>query len=162
MAGEPLAYFLTWTTYGTWLPGDTRGWVDRDEAEIQPANPRLEASAKSRMQEPPFRLMAAERQIVEETIRAHCKIRGWELLAVSCRSNHVHVVVAANRKPDEVMNQFKSWCTRKLKEANPHSNRVHRWTRDGSTRYLNRQGEVDAAVLYVREGQDKAHLRKRK
>src|SRR5262249_3307643 len=22
-----LAYFLTWTTYGTWLPGDARGWV---------------------------------------------------------------------------------------------------------------------------------------
>ena len=26
---EPLAYFLTWTTYGTWLPGDERGWVKR-------------------------------------------------------------------------------------------------------------------------------------
>jgi hypothetical protein len=24
---EPLAYYLTWTTYGTWLPGDERGWV---------------------------------------------------------------------------------------------------------------------------------------
>jgi len=24
---DPLAYFLTWTTYGTWLPGDERGWV---------------------------------------------------------------------------------------------------------------------------------------
>jgi hypothetical protein len=22
---DPLAYFLTWTTYGTWLPGDERG-----------------------------------------------------------------------------------------------------------------------------------------
>ena len=25
---EPLAYFLTWPTYGTWLPGDERGWVE--------------------------------------------------------------------------------------------------------------------------------------
>ena len=24
---EPLAFFLTWPTYGTWLPGDERGWV---------------------------------------------------------------------------------------------------------------------------------------
>jgi hypothetical protein len=24
---EPLAYFLTWTAYGSWLPGDERGWV---------------------------------------------------------------------------------------------------------------------------------------
>src|SRR3990172_10721 len=24
---EPIAYFLTWTSYGTWLSGDPRGWV---------------------------------------------------------------------------------------------------------------------------------------
>jgi hypothetical protein len=24
---DPLAYFLTWATYGTWLPGDERGWI---------------------------------------------------------------------------------------------------------------------------------------
>ena len=26
---EPLAYLLTWTTYGTWLPGDDRGWTEK-------------------------------------------------------------------------------------------------------------------------------------
>ena len=25
---DPLAYFITWATYGTWLPGDERGWVE--------------------------------------------------------------------------------------------------------------------------------------
>src|SRR5438309_2044603 len=24
---QPLAYHLIWTTYGTWLPGDARGWI---------------------------------------------------------------------------------------------------------------------------------------
>jgi hypothetical protein len=24
----PIAFFLTWSTYGTWLPGDDRGWVE--------------------------------------------------------------------------------------------------------------------------------------
>ncbi len=28
MNDEPLGYFLTWVTYGTWLPGDERGWVE--------------------------------------------------------------------------------------------------------------------------------------
>jgi hypothetical protein len=27
-AADPLAYFLAWSTYGTWLPGDERGWVE--------------------------------------------------------------------------------------------------------------------------------------
>ena len=26
---DPLALFLTWTTYGLWLPGDERGWVEK-------------------------------------------------------------------------------------------------------------------------------------
>jgi hypothetical protein len=25
---DPIGYFLTWVTYGTWLPGDPRGWVE--------------------------------------------------------------------------------------------------------------------------------------
>ncbi len=29
---EPLAYFLTWPTYGTWLPGDERGGFNMDAA----------------------------------------------------------------------------------------------------------------------------------
>ena len=24
---DPIGYFLTWSTYGTWLPGDATGWV---------------------------------------------------------------------------------------------------------------------------------------
>ena len=25
---DPLAFFLTWSTYGSWLPGDARGWTE--------------------------------------------------------------------------------------------------------------------------------------
>ncbi len=25
---DPIGYFLTWVTYGTRLPGDSRGWVE--------------------------------------------------------------------------------------------------------------------------------------
>ena len=31
----PLAYLITWTTYGTWLPGDQRGWVEDGTFGIQ-------------------------------------------------------------------------------------------------------------------------------
>ena len=32
-ADEPIAYFITWTTYGTWLPGDERGWSRKGDGE---------------------------------------------------------------------------------------------------------------------------------
>lgn len=35
---DPLTYFITWTTYGTWLPGDVRGWR---KTNAGPQLPRL-------------------------------------------------------------------------------------------------------------------------
>ena len=34
---DPLAFFLTWTAYGSWLPGDGRGWA------LHPAMTELKA-----------------------------------------------------------------------------------------------------------------------
>ena len=112
---EPLAYFLTWPTYGTWLPGDERGWVEREHGWRLP-DPVKELDAMARMSEDACRLNSDERQIVEDTIAAHCRIRNWALHAVSCRSNHLHLVVSAVDHPDAVRDQLKAWCTRKLKE----------------------------------------------
>jgi hypothetical protein len=36
MYSDPLAYFITWTCYGTWLPGDDRGWTKWHKGEIIP------------------------------------------------------------------------------------------------------------------------------
>ena len=55
--GEPLAYFLTWTTYGTWLPGDERGWVAKP-GEMRITGPRIGQHAMSRLTEPPLVLDA--------------------------------------------------------------------------------------------------------
>jgi REP element-mobilizing transposase RayT len=69
------------------------------------------------MSESAVTLDQEQRQLVECTILEHCRIRGWQCHAMNCRSNHVHVVVTApGREPDDVMNQFKAWCTRRLKE----------------------------------------------
>lgn len=93
---EPLAFFLTWTTYGTWLPGDDRGWNRKHEGKIQKCNPELEAAARLKMTEPEFHLNKMHRDIVKETIEKHCKIRGWHLHIANPRSNHVHVVVTTH------------------------------------------------------------------
>ena len=143
---EPLAYFLTWPTYGTWLPGDDRGWVQyRRGSQLPDPVKKLEAAA--RMTDGACRLTDDERRIVHATIAAHCRIRNWTLHAVNCRSNHVHVVVTAVEHPDKVRDQFKAWCTRRLKalqqrriaaglqQSVPVRNRW--WAARGSRRYLN-------------------------
>jgi hypothetical protein len=109
---DPLAYFLTWTTYGTWLPGDERGWVKRGEG-FQLPDPIRRSDAEARMTEDACSLDNEQRKLVETTIADHCRIRGWYLHTVNCRTNHVHVVVTASRDPDEVREQFKAWCNQK-------------------------------------------------
>jgi hypothetical protein len=47
--GSPLAYFLIWTTYGTWLPGDERGWNRKGEREILPPNALFVEMAQSQL-----------------------------------------------------------------------------------------------------------------
>ena len=151
---DPLAYFLTWTTYGTWLTGDERGWYRDGVPEVQEPNPLLEEMARSRMKEAEFILSDAQRRIVEATIRRHCEVRGWMLHAVNARTNHVHVVVtAAGYRPETVRDQFKAWCTRRLKVVEPARTRY--WTEGGSCRWINLEADLEAAVLYTAEAQDR-------
>jgi REP element-mobilizing transposase RayT len=151
-------YFLTCTTYGTWLPGDDRHWVDRKESgpnvPYRERDPERRERAGALLKSAPVILTSAERQIVAATIREVCTHKGWRLLAVNCRTNHVHVVVRApDVSPEFVMNAFKSWASRRLNEATDRADRPRRWTRHGSTRWLDTEGSVHAAIRYVEEGQ---------
>ncbi len=157
--GEPLAYFLTWTTYGSWLPGDERGWVAKP-GQLQVPDATRQEAAQRRMTESALTLDPEQRRIVEDTIAKHCRIRGWYLHAVNCRTQHVHVVVTApKRHPKVVMDQFKAWCTRHLKDLERARNvaaesiRQNWWTQGGSKRWLNNEKSLREAIQYVIEGQ---------
>jgi hypothetical protein len=118
-----LAYFLTWHTYGTWLHGDERGSVD--EAHNTPGTPFIEpdtlrvADAQRRMVQEPFVLPPAMREIVERAIRDHAEHRAWKVLAFNVRSNHVHLGLGdfGAYLPEQIMQQCKSWGTRRLISA---------------------------------------------
>ena len=82
-------YFITWTTYGTWLPGDARGWRKRRRGPQLP-QPLLEQWCRKQMKGDAVLLESQDRETVEDACRQHCHVRGWHLLAVSARTNHVH------------------------------------------------------------------------
>ena len=155
---DPLAFFMTWSNYGTWLPGDERGWIEYHHGWKFP-DPARKLEAEARMSEDACLLDAVERALVEKTIEEHCRRRGWELYAVNCRSNHLHVVVAAHAKPDMMRAQFKARCTRRLKELAARRGAAHVrdnwWAERGSRRYLNDEASLADATAYVKDGQDR-------
>jgi REP element-mobilizing transposase RayT len=157
---EPLAYFLTWTTYGTWLPGDERGWTEYGRGWQVP-DPVRKLQAEARMTEDACLLDHEQRQVVEMQIAETCRFRGWKMHAVNCRLNHVHAVVTTDLPLKIVRNQLKAWCTRRLKELEKmrHKDAIREnwWTERGSQRFINDGDCLDAAILYVRDGQDQPH-----
>lgn len=153
----PLAYFITFTTYGTWLHGRAPGSVDREHnvpgTPFLPPDDETERKIRSTMRQPPYVLDEGRRRVVLRTIREVAAHRRWVLWAVHVRSNHVHIVITAECKPEKVMADLKAWCSRRLRESFQESADRDRWTQHGSTRYLNDETAVDAKVKYVIEEQ---------
>src|SRR6266852_3555939 len=98
----PLAYLISFRSYGTWLHGDERGSIDRFHNRYK--SPYLLPNDRWRKYNAQ-RLKAKQRRSVETAIRETCAIRNWYLHAVSVRTNHVHSVVSAGpKKPGLILN----------------------------------------------------------
>ncbi|HEX2836844.1 MAG TPA: hypothetical protein VHN77_01820 [Phycisphaerales bacterium] len=158
MRDKPLAFFLTWSCYGCWLPGDDRGYVDREHNQygrprLEP-RPRLAEFVLKNLADPPFALSNRAREMVAQAIRDHCLRRDWFLFAQNVRTTHVHVVVEArDHGPEVVLDQFKAWATRRLREAGV-LNPAHRaWTRHGSTIYVFDEATLKSKIDYVLNAQ---------
>ena len=157
MRTDPLGYLITFHTYGTWLHGDRRGSVDRHHntyaTDLVRPNESLRSVEQSELKPGAITLGPAQRSIVAEAIEAVVQHRGWTLHAISVRSNHVHLVVAADVTPERVLNTMKSWATRRLRDEGLIGSHEKTWTRNGSTRYLWKPQDILCACQYVAEGQ---------
>ena len=150
---DPIAFFLTWVTYGKWLPGDARGWVEYRHGWQLPSRD-LEADCESRMSDDAVRLASDQRSAVERQIAETCQHRGWHLHAVNCRSNHIHAVVSAGETPPKKIRiDLKAYATRCLKSFD--GERENWWAERGSIRWIYNDDDLEAAVIYVVDGQDR-------
>ncbi|MCH8804803.1 MAG: transposase [Planctomycetes bacterium] len=157
---DPLAFLLTFRTYGTWLHGDDRGAVDLEHNT--PGTPLLRPDAAREQRE--RRAMKAEPMILNERLRSvvdaaiidECAYRKWNLLERAVRSNHVHIAVAfAGLRPERMLQKITARATRWLRERGlVHTGQPVWADRPGSRRYLWSAKQVNAAIDYVREGQD--------
>ena len=150
---SPLGYLITFRCYGTWLHGDERGSVDRHHQVY--GTPGLQPSAlrgqhdRDLLKQPPVRLNSQQRSVVEATIRETCTIRRWQLWSVKVRTNHIHAVVTANKKPDAVLSALKANATRAMRETGLWTTDLSPWEFRGSKKYLWSESELTDAVAYV-------------
>src|SRR5688572_3374070 len=101
------------------------------------------------MLQDPYVLDHKARPVVLAVIQRHCANRGWNLLAAHVRSNHVHIIVEAETRPEKIMNEFKGYASRQLNQIENGGSNRKRWARHGSTRWLWKDEEVRRAIEYV-------------
>ena len=153
----PVGYLITFRCYGTWLHGDERGSVDRHHRAY--GTPGLPASELRRqhdrdlLKQPPVALNSSQRPIVESAIRETCTIRRWQLWTVNVRTNHVHAVVTAQKKPEAILSAFKANATRAMRDTGCWASELSPWEFRGSKKYLWSEKQLADAITYVETGQ---------
>lgn len=166
--GERRTWFLTWATYGSWLPGDHRGFTgairdgagrkmttrDLDAASHLP-NPNLHASARAAQRGETIAFARRHAEVVSIDIRRSCDYRGWHLSASAVMPFHVHgvVTVCGDPDPEAMIRDLKSYASRALNRAfgRPPASW---WARGASKRVLRSEQELMSVVRYVRDQPD--------
>jgi REP element-mobilizing transposase RayT len=157
-------WLLTSTTYGTWLPGDRRGFVSKitnvtggrvihnvPGTSYDADMPRLEAAAKSALKCPPMRLQLEHAEAIRDQFLETASVRGWRLVALAIMSNHFHVVIGAAEeiKPERLLGDLKSYGSRILSRRWGKPASETWWPASGSKRHLIDEASILAAVRYV-------------
>jgi len=150
----PIAYLLTFRTYGTWLHGDQRTSIrrtreTRTQRKLIFPNVPLEEKMREEMEQEPFLMTLEQRKVVKAAIEEVSTVRQYKLLAIDVRSNHVHSVVGVQAKPERIADALKAYSTRRLRENGLINPTTRVWSRGRSRRYLWKPGHVNAAIDYV-------------
>jgi REP element-mobilizing transposase RayT len=159
-------WFLTSTTYGTWLPGDERGSVTtvldgpgpRKRHNIpgtacDEGMPGLHASAHAALKDRPVYLSREQAEALLAQFQETAEHRGWLLLAVAIMANHFHILIGVrgDPEPDAILGNFKSYGSRALNRrwGKPASGTW--WTEGGSKRKKVGEPAVRDGIQYIRE-----------
>ncbi|HEY3458380.1 MAG TPA: transposase [Bryobacteraceae bacterium] len=101
------------------------------------------------MDQPPYELDARRRGVVLAGLRERSQQQHWILLAAHVRTNHVHLVIDGEARPERIMNDLKAYASRYLNQTGRDRPARRRWARHGSTQWLWKPEHVSATICYV-------------
>ena len=138
-----LAVMVTCTTYGSWLRGDRRGWVE--DGGVLPPNPVVEAFDHTRMKHDRFQFSEDECFSVGTMIGQSLTERlSLSLLAMTVQSWHLHLIyVATGHSVEKVVKTLKDAVRWGLRPGRPV------WTEGYDKRFCLDEDSVEARVRYV-------------
>jgi hypothetical protein len=95
---------LTWPTYGTWLPGPGRGWVDPGAVQTDDTLPEPDATLsshrRSSLKWPAVTLDNDQQRLILDDIARVGALRGFVPRLAVAAPDHVHLMLAADERAD--------------------------------------------------------------
>jgi len=158
----PFAIHITWTCYGTWLPGDERGHVSSTllptggfvPKENTPGtayaagDPYTKQRARFLQKDPTVWLNTEQALVAAGALVQAARKRNWRILRGALMSNHVHLLVMDC--PDDGPAVRRTLKGNSQAALSASTGQRHRWwTAGGSDRYKHDGSAIDAAVDYI-------------
>ena len=140
-----IGYMVTFTTYGTWLQGDKRGYVK--DGQTLKGNVQLLNANKEAMQQAAVRLNQRQKGIVKQAILNEAKELKQQLFAVLVWSSHVHIVAEnIDETVGKVTGRYKASAIKALRKAG-FEGKI--WTKGYNKRFCFNEEELRARIEYV-------------
>ena len=142
---KTVGYMLTWTTYGSWLQGDERGYVK--DGRILHGDKELVALCEKFQKEHTVKLTHNEKDIVRLAILNEAERIGQTVEALAVCSNHIHLVSRYFPEPiGRTVSRFKNVAAAALR-SDGRAGRV--WTRGFDKRFCFDQQDLIRRIQYV-------------
>ncbi|MBQ6615780.1 MAG: transposase [Thermoguttaceae bacterium] len=157
-------WFLTWTSYGQWLPGEQKGFVSnkfehgiREPKNNVPGMPYdadfsdLKAYSQSLLKTKPVLLSYQKAVLIHEQFEETASFHNWRVIACSIMVNHIHLLVGVlgDPEPKVLLQKFKSYASRKLNQTYPNLDKGRWWTAGGSYRKIDTENSFKRCIEYI-------------
>ncbi|TSA53986.1 MAG: hypothetical protein D4R45_04710 [Planctomycetaceae bacterium] len=140
-------YMVTWTTYGTWLPGDKRGYVK--QGKIMLSDPKILKTSQSSQKSATVTLDSEQKTVIHRAILQEAERIGHKIEALAVCTNHIHLVARPCEKSIEsIVSRYKNVAMFALCKDGP----VRRiWTRGFDKRFCFNEKSLNQRIEYVKK-----------
>ena len=140
-----VGYMVTWTTYGSWLPGDKRGYVEN--GRVLEGNKSVRKACEKLQKYPTVKLNKLEKEIVRTAIIKEAERIGQKIETLAVCSNHIHIAARPGEKSIErTVCMYKSAATRALRSRR----KGPVWTKSFDKRFCFSEADLASRIKYIK------------
>lgn len=140
-----IGYMVTWTTYGSWLPGDQRGYVRH--GKILSGDEKILRASRTLQKSAAVKLDSDARAIVRQAILSEAERMTHRIEALAVCTNHVHLVARpCHELIEQIVSRYKNVAVFALRDYG-WVGRI--WTRGFDKRFCFSPEDLDRRIEYV-------------